>query len=549
MSGERTVQGRKMALVLPCGDGDVLQELRDRGVPAVGADRDGAAVQRCRQRNLPAYAADWRTLSPVPRRFDLAVIAVDALQLADSERAAFAELLAGLLLPGALVVLRAGDPLAPAMARAGFAAAGEMFGGAGWLLPNTQITPLRSGMVVAPYADVFLGCEKVLEIGAGSGHFLDLLRLREIDATGIELDEEFVVGARARGHTMHAAGFEGVAAFPAAFDGVFVGNLVEQLEPAELPPLLTACRFALRPRGRLCIRARRGHMAFEHLSERASRHGFSLCRITSVPGDAVDALALLVADETRPKVPKGIDLDRIVFESRDVPIEQPLRSVFDLERFERRVTSQGGEDGLLAALFELLGTTNRFHVEFGCGDGVQCNTAQLRRSGWQGLLMDGEVAPGADDVVIERAWITAENIEALFDQHGVPAEPDLLSIDVDGNDYWVLRAIQRRPRVLIAEYNANLGGDDALTIPYDPQHRWDGSDYYGASLFALVKAAREKGYTLVYCTQAGVNAVFVRDDLLGGERPQPIEAIYRPANYWYRGGRQIPDLVRPWQAV
>lgn len=538
-----------MALVLPCGDGDVVQELRELGVPAVGADPEDAVVQRCRQRGLPAHVVDWRAIPAVPRRFDLALLQVDRLSLAAEDFPTLATKLAALLLPGGFVVLRNGEALAPAMARAGMQSLGEVLGGQGWIVPDTRIAPLRPGTVVAPYADVFVGCERVLEIASGSGRFLDQLQLREIDAVGLELDEAFVVAARAHGHTVHAAGLEGVAAFPAAFDGVFCGNFVEQLEPVELTSLLTACRFALKPRGRLAVRARRAHLVFDELHRRAAATGFSLCRTVAVPGDAVDALALLVADDGRPHAAKAIDLDRVVYESRDVPIEQPLRSVFDLERFERRVTSQGGEDGLLAALFELLGTTNRHYVEFGCGDGVQCNTAQLRRSGWRGLLMDGEVAPGADDVVIERAWITAENIEALLDAHGVPAEPDLMSIDVDGNDYWVLRAIRRRPRVLIAEYNANLGADDAVTIPYDPQHRWDGSDYYGASLPALVQAAAEKGYTLVYCTQAGVNAVFVRDDLLGAERRQPVESLFRPANYWYRGGRQIPDLVRPWQSV
>lgn len=538
-----------MALVLPCGSGQMLQELRELGVPGVGADLDPAAVLRCRQQGLSAYATAWQSISRAARRFDAALVDVAGLGLRSSDHEPFAAFLAGVSLPGALLCLRNGAPLAPAMARAGMSSVGEMLGGDAWQVPSTEITPLRPGYVVAPYADVFRGCERVLEIGCGSGHFLDLLQLRDVPCVGLELDEEFLSAARGRGHTVHAAGFEGVAAFPGAFDGVFVGNLAEQLEPAELTSLLHACRFALRPRGRLGVRARRGHMLFDHLHRAAKKQGFSLCRTTSVPGDGRDELALLVADEERSRDGRTLDLDRIVFESRDVPIEQPLRAVFDLERFERRVTSQGGEDGLLAALFTLLGTSNRHYVEFGCGDGVQCNTAQLRRSGWQGLLMDGEVAPGAEDAVIEQAWITAENIEALFDHHGVPQEPDLLSIDIDGNDYWVLQAIRRRPRVLIAEYNANLGVAPALTIPYDPQHRWDGSDHYGASLRALTQAAKAKGYTLVYCTQAGVNAIFVRDDLVGDEQPPPLEAIYRPANYWYRGGRQFPDLVRAWQRV
>jgi hypothetical protein len=204
---------------------------------------------------------------------------------------------------------------------------------------------------------------------------------------------------------------------------------------------------------------------------------------------------------------------------------------------------------VLAAIFARVGATDRSYVEFGCGDGVQCNTAHLRRQGWRGLLMDGVDAPGAPDAEIHAAWITAENINALLDVHGVSQEPDLMSVDLDGNDWWVWRAITRRPRVVVVEYNANLGADDALTIPYDPQHRWDGSDYYGASLPALERLGRSKGYTLVYCNTAGVNAFFVRDDLLGGEAPRDVRAIWRPPNYWYRRARQFPDLARPWVAL
>ncbi len=537
-----------MALCLPCGTGDGLRLLRELGVPAVGADPDPVAVAACRQQGFVAYAVAWPAIA-VRRRFDAALVDGPALGVGGAAAPEFARLLAGLLLPGGLAVLRGGDAFAPALARAGLEHLGEAHGGALWRLPSFEVQPLRPGVVVAPYADVFVGCEQVLEIGAGSGHFLDALQLRDVRCSGLELDEAFLAAGRARGLALHAAGLEGVAAFPAAVDGVHVGHVVEQFEPSELGSLLAACRHALRPRGRLAVRARRGHPSFGQLHRCAAANGFAICRTTSVPGDPHDELALLVADEERLRPAPVIDLDRIAFDSRETPIEQPLRSVFDLERFERRVTSQGGEDGVLAALFGLLGTTNRHYVEFGCGDGVQCNTTQLRRTGWQGLLMDGEVASGGADAVIQEAWITAENLEELFDRHGVPAEPDLLSIDVDGNDYWLLRALRRRPRVLVVEYNANLGAEEALTIPYDPRHRWDGSDFYGASLRALVQAAGEKGYALVYCTQAGVNAVFVRDDLLGGEPVVPMDAIFRPANYFYRGGRQCPNLERSWQRV
>ena len=118
------------------------------------------------------------------------------------------------------------------------------------------------------------------------------------------------------------------------------------------------------------------------------------------------------------------------------------------------------------------------------------------------------------EVTIHAEWIDADNIDELFAKHGVPDEPDLVSIDLDGNDYWVWRALTYRPRVLVAEYNANISPDESLVMPYDPAHRWNGTDYYGASLRALRDLGVEKGYELVYCNRAGVNAFFVRADLV-----------------------------------
>ena len=112
----------------------------------------------------------------------------------------------------------------------------------------------------------------------------------------------------------------------------------------------------------------------------------------------------------------------------------------DLRRYERRVFSQNSEDGVIERILEVIGTTNKYFVEFGVGStGVECNTRYLAQQGWQGLLMDAGARP--DDPRIRRERITAENINDLFAKYQVPDEPDLLSIDIDGNDYWVWKAI------------------------------------------------------------------------------------------------------------
>jgi hypothetical protein len=205
----------------------------------------------------------------------------------------------------------------------------------------------------------------------------------------------------------------------------------------------------------------------------------------------------------------------------------------DLAAFERRVYSQHGEDGVIERIFSCIGETNRFFVEFGAGDGVSLsNTAHLRLDhGWKGLLMDGNPQHESRQVVHTR--VNAENIEALFEQHGVPPVFDLLSIDIDGNDYWVWEAIERfTPRVVVVEYNVFFGLRHSKTMAYAPDHVWDKSTYHGASLAALHKLGRRKGYSLVWTESYSPNAFFVLDSELPAEFVDlPIEQVAHWTGY------------------
>ena len=105
----------------------------------------------------------------------------------------------------------------------------------------------------------------------------------------------------------------------------------------------------------------------------------------------------------------------------------------------------------------------------------------------------------------------AENIESIFEEMKVPAEFDLLSIDIDGNDYWLWKAITRfKPRVVVIEYNSNYPPDVSWIMKYNPKHAWEGGSHFGASLLALEKLGASKGYSLVGCDFYGVNAFFVQ---------------------------------------
>jgi hypothetical protein len=218
----------------------------------------------------------------------------------------------------------------------------------------------------------------------------------------------------------------------------------------------------------------------------------------------------------------------------------------NLKDYERSFYSQGGEDGVLERIFECVGETNRFCVEFGAKDGVELsNTAHLRLDrGWTGLLMEAS-APVSDGIVQE--FVTAENINALFEKHSVPEVFDLLSIDIDGNDYWVWKALDRfRPRVVVMEYNIYFRLDDPRTVPYDPERVWDESGYHGASLAALRKLGVEKGYSLVHTESWMPNAFFVESALLPEAfRDLPISDV----TDWGVFKRPVDPAKRPWVRV
>jgi hypothetical protein len=213
-----------------------------------------------------------------------------------------------------------------------------------------------------------------------------------------------------------------------------------------------------------------------------------------------------------------------------------------------KVYSQNDEDGIIAEIFHRIGTTSRTFVEFGVETGVECNTAKLLVEGWRGLWIESnaasagvirrELAPfiAKRQLVLKQSRVTAANVNKLIGQGGFSGEIDLLSIDIDGNDYWVWKAIDGiDPRVVVIEYNATLRPPMALVVPYRADARWDGSNHYGASLEALVRLAAAKNYRLVGCSIAGVNAFFVRADLCADRFLEPATAQehYEPPRHYF----------------
>jgi hypothetical protein len=219
-----------------------------------------------------------------------------------------------------------------------------------------------------------------------------------------------------------------------------------------------------------------------------------------------------------------------------------------LLRYGFKTYSQNDEDGIIQEIFRRIGVSNRTFVEFGVSTGLECNTAKLLVEGWHGLWIEADPLRAASirrsfDVfaqdrrltVLEQR-VTAENIDALLAAAGLAGEIDLISIDIDYNDYWVWKALTAvRPRVVVIEYNASFRPPAALTVPYDPQGSWDGSSFYGASLAALVRLGADKGYRIVGCSLAGVNAFFVRADLCSDKflEPATAEEHYEPPRHYF----------------
>ena len=202
----------------------------------------------------------------------------------------------------------------------------------------------------------------------------------------------------------------------------------------------------------------------------------------------------------------------------------------DLNAHEFRVFSQNGEDGVIQFLLSRVTVDNKLFVEFGVGDYSEANTRFLSlHDHWSGLVIEGnprdftrlkrDPSLWRFDITAVSAFITRENINDLLADNGLTGDIGLLSIDVDGNDYWIFEAISVvRPAIVIIEYNHRFGPDRAVTVPYDPTFSRARAHYshiyYGASLRALCLLANRKGYAFVGCESFGVNAFFVRRDLM-----------------------------------
>lgn len=214
---------------------------------------------------------------------------------------------------------------------------------------------------------------------------------------------------------------------------------------------------------------------------------------------------------------------------------------------EFRVHSQWGEDGIIQYLVDEIQIDNKVFVEFGIENYLQSNTRFLViNDNWSGLVIDGGESDiaylkqdpiyWAHNIKAECKFITKDNIEAILNDNGINRDLGILSIDIDGNDYWIWKSIQSfKPSIVICEYNSIFGPNAKLTTPY----RHDFTRYtehysgvlYGASIAALNQLAKEKGYSLVAGNKAGNNIFFVRNDLVSNLEILTPKQAYKKAEF------------------
>jgi hypothetical protein len=224
------------------------------------------------------------------------------------------------------------------------------------------------------------------------------------------------------------------------------------------------------------------------------------------------------------------------------------RQITSLHDIEFKIFSQWGEDGIIQFLVANLDIKNRTFIEFGIEDFRESNCRFLMmKDNWRGYVIDSserliEALKNQSyywkfDLNAQLAFITRDNIAALLELSGFDKDVGLLSIDLDGTDYWIAKELMHwKPRILIMEYNAVFGAARAITIPYSADFNRTAAHpsnlYFGASLKALCKLTDVWGYSPVGTTSAGNNAFFVRNDLLNDVvRARSFDEAFTPSKF------------------
>lgn len=202
--------------------------------------------------------------------------------------------------------------------------------------------------------------------------------------------------------------------------------------------------------------------------------------------------------------------------------------------------SQDGEQDKLIEIFNKIGTHNKICVEFGAANGYRCSNTRffIDHCNWGYVHWDSK----GESRNVYKEFITVENVNMIFEKYHIPYTFDLLSIDVDGNDYWIWKELKYNPRVVVIEFNPSIDKDKSLTIKYNPNFKFDQTRYFGASFLALYRLGNKKGYQLVYAS--GLNMIFVKYDICCS-----YELKEYVAGYIVKSGWKVDVKHRKWIEV
>jgi hypothetical protein len=212
-----------------------------------------------------------------------------------------------------------------------------------------------------------------------------------------------------------------------------------------------------------------------------------------------------------------------------------------------RVFSQWDEDGIIQFLINKVKIRKKIFIEFGIENYTQSNTRfLLTNNNWSGLVIDGDIKNinyvkrdpiyWATKLKAHHSFIDRDNINKIISDQGISGQIGILSIDIDGVDYWVWEAINIvSPDIVICEYNNIFGEKMNVSVPYDKNFIRDNAHYskiyYGASLTSLYNLAIKKGYKLVSSNSAGNNIFFVKDELMGDLKPLKPEDVFKESTF------------------
>ncbi|HLP51895.1 MAG TPA: hypothetical protein VK154_13495 [Chitinophagales bacterium] len=238
------------------------------------------------------------------------------------------------------------------------------------------------------------------------------------------------------------------------------------------------------------------------------------------------------------------EVDKLKLQNGKILCNQLLsnNSISNIQDAEFQVFSQWGDDGIIQYLINKVGVKNKTFIEFGVQDYSESNTRfLLMNNNWKGLIIDSDkqfmdsVKHDAmywrHDLTAHCAFITVENVNSLFTDNGFKGNIGILSVDIDGNDYWVWENISSVDAdIVIVEYNSLFGGKHAITVPYNPSFYRGNAHYshlyWGTSVKALCHLAEKKGYIFVGCNSNGNNTYFVKKEKANGLKALTAEEGY-----------------------